>query len=207
MPAHTLSAALPSKCTLPAKRKNTERSHTDANKQDEVQDTSMPLQCSRVESPDCESSNWLTQQPMPSAATQSAVCEYLGMLACGISPAQVVLPGVATCSIGEVHVWTWRGILGGATVTHAVEACMDGVLKGNWPWACILLHAFRNSPFAWKGKSCGDEEVQNLARPCGRNHRQAAEAGEAAGALLLLPGNHVCLLAMSGMGDNFCSFR
>ena len=97
--------------------------------------------------------------------------------------------------------------MGGSTVTHAVQACMDRVVAGQWPWACILLHGLCQSPFAWKGKEERDVELQRMTRNGGRKSGHAhGSAGQSVGALLLLPGKHVCLIAMSGAGDNFCKF-
>lgn len=151
--------------------------------------------------------NSLNQHPQPSRAAQNAVCEYMGMLACGLVPVHAMQSEFGTSIDGEMNVWSWEGLMGGSTVTHAVQACMDKVLGGKWPWACVLLHGLCQSPFSWKGKDAVDEELQKVLRVGGRRsgHVDGA-AGESVGAVLLLPGKHACLIAMSGAGDNFCKF-
>lgn len=149
----------------------------------------------------------LQRYAQPSRAAQHAVCEYVGMLACGAAPAHAMPSSVGTSIDGEIHVWSWEGVMGGLTVTNAVQSCMDKVDAGHWPWACVLLHGLCQSPFAWKGKDDGDAELQRMARAAGRKCGHVdGVAGQSVGALLLLPGRHVCLVAMSGAGDNFCKF-
>jgi hypothetical protein len=149
----------------------------------------------------------LKKCPQPSRAAQSAVCEYIAMLSCGISPAHAMLSGLGEMRDGEMHTWSWEGLIGGSSASHAVHACMEKVADGKWPWACVLLHGFSQSPFAWKRKDTEDEALQKLVRLSGRRcGHVAGAAGESVGALLLLPGSHVCLIAMSETGDNFCKF-
>lgn len=191
----------PSPPALHCKRTN------DASNVEEVPSVGTLVEDTQTDETQAKPADSRKRYPQPSRVAQNAVCEYVGMLACGLVPAHAMLSHLGTSIDGEVNIWSWDGLMAGSTVTHAVQACMDKVLEGTWPWACVLLHGFRHSPFAWKEKDAADEELQRLVRVGGRKRGHlAAAAGESVGTLLLLPGNYACLIAMSGAGDHFCKF-
>lgn len=136
-----------------------------------------------------------------------ALSEYVGALGCRIKPLAVGELGV--CGAGSVEVHTWSGLVAGDPLRCLIETCRAEMVRGGRAWVVILLHGFKHNPFCWKQRKSDDMAMQRLPGVGVKDSGVGGTAGpgrESLGAIMLLPGKAICLMCMSGEGDNFCSF-
>lgn len=136
-----------------------------------------------------------------------ALCEYIGALSCRIRPLAVQELGV--CAKACVEVRSWTGLLAGTSVPSIVAACRAELLREHRAWTVVLMHGFRSNPFCWNSRQSDDTAMQRVPGVGVKNCGVGGTPGpgrESIGAVVILPGGAVCLMCMSGEGDNFCNF-